>query len=381
MADPGAVREVVRREIAPVAARIDAGGVVGRAVVDLAAREGWLGAAVAPEWGGRGLGAVEYGLLCAEVARGSASVQALVTVQGMVAAAIQRWGTDAQRRRWLPALASGAVIAGLAVTEPEAGSDAGSVRTSVVQAGDGWEVTGRKRWLTFGQVADVFLVLGRCRERPAAVLVPRGAAGLTTTPVTGQLGLRGAMLAHLELDGCRVPADHLVGAEGLGFSHVVGTALDHGRFGVAWTCVGIGQAALAASAAHGAGRRQFGAPIGEAQLVRRLLADMAVGVRAARLLCLAAAEARDRRSPSALLETVAAKYAASRMACEVTDGAVQVHGAAGCAPGAEVERLYRDARIMRIIEGTDQMHQLTLGDAVLRRGADALVEAEVSWPR
>jgi alkylation response protein AidB-like acyl-CoA dehydrogenase len=369
-------RELVRREIAPAAARLDAEDGVERALVERLAGWGWLGTQVAPAWGGRGMTAAEHGRLCAEVARGSASLQALVTVQDMAAAAIQRWGTDEQRGRWLPALASGRTLAGLAVTEPEVGSDAGGVRAAIAACSDGYEVTGRKRWVSFGRLADVYLVLGRCGDRPTALLVPRAAAGLTVRPVRDQLGLRGAMLADLDLDGCRVPADHRLGPVGAGFSHVVATALDHGRFSVAWSCVGIGQAALAASAAHAAARTQFGAPIGERQLVQRLLAEMACGVRSARLLCLAAARARDERRPSALLETVMAKYVAAREAGRAADAAVQVHGAAGCAPGAEVERLFRDARVMRIIEGTDQVLEVAIGEAVLRRGADALVEAQ-----
>lgn len=370
-------RDLVRREIAPLAARLDAAGGVDRALIGRLAGWGWLGTQVAPAWGGQGVSAAEHGRLCAEIARGSASLQALVTVQDMVAAAIQRWGTDEQRRRWLPDLAAGRTLAGLAVTEPEVGSDAAGVRAVIAECESGYEVTGRKRWVSFGQLADVFLVLGRRGDRPTALLVPRTAPGLSTTPVRDQLGLRGAMVADVDLDRCRVPADHRLGPVGAGFSHVVATALDHGRFSVAWSCVGIGQAALDASAAHAATRSQFGAPIGERQLVRRLLADMACGVRSARLLCLAAARARDRRLPSALLETVMAKYVAAREAGRATDAAVQVHGAAGCAPGAEVERLYRDARVMRIIEGTDQVLQVAIGEAVLGRGADALVEADL----
>lgn len=353
--------------VAPHAAAGDRGGVMAPEVVGALRESGYLGAAVGEEHGGPGLDDLAFGLLCAEVGRHCASTRSLLTVSNMVAHAIQRWGTREQRRRWLPGLGSGRTLAAFCLTEPEVGSDADAVRTEMASSEDGWSVTGRKRWVTGGQLADLFLVIGRAPAGPTAVLVERGAPGLTVAPVGERmLGLRAAMLADVDLDGCRVPREATLGPLGQGFLQVANTALDHARHGIAWGCAGIAEACLGLAAAHALTRRQFGAPLADQQLVRRMLTRMTVDARAARLLCEAAASARMAREPESDLQTMTAKYFAAQAAWRTASHAVEILGGLGCSDRTPAERHLRDARVMRIIEGTDEIHELAICELALR---------------
>lgn len=359
-------RSFARAEIAPCAAGFDRAGEVDEDLIVKLAGAGYLGATIAADHGGPEMDEVTYGLLCEEIGAGCSSVRSLLTVQNMVARTITRWGTAAQKEQWLPRLASGEAVAAFCLTEPETGSDAGAVSTRFDDAGDDWSITGRKLWVTFGRRADVFLVIGSADSKPVAALVPRSSEGMTLRPVEGQLGLRAAMLAEVVLEECRVPKDATVGRPGFGFSHVASTTLDHGRYSVAWGCVGIARACLDASAAYASERVQFGAPLREHQLIRRLITDMQVATDAARLMCIEAGRLRAASDPRSIESTMAAKYFASTILPRVTNDAVQVHGANGVDPAYAVERHFRDAKIMQIIEGSDQMHQLALADKALR---------------
>ncbi|MDQ3951767.1 MAG: acyl-CoA dehydrogenase family protein [Actinomycetota bacterium] len=359
-------RSFGRSEIAPRAAAFDRAGAVDEDAIGKLAAAGYLGATISTEFGGPGMDEVTYGLLCEEIGAACSSTRSLLTVQNMVARAIARWGTHPQREEWLPRLASGETIAAFCLTEPGTGSDAASVACSFADMGDDWIVTGHKLWVTFGRRAGVYLVVGRSDRGPVAALVPRSASGVELRPVEGQLGLRAALLAEVVLDGCRIPKDHTVGPPGFGFSAVASTVLDQGRYSVAWGCVGIARACLEAGVAYASTRRQFGSELRDHQLVRRMITDMMVSTDAARLMCLEAGRLRDSSDPSSITATMAAKYFAATILPRVTNDAVQIHGANGVDPAYGVERHFRDAKIMQIIEGTDQMHQLNLADVALR---------------
>lgn len=348
------------------AADWDARGELPAGVRLAAAGAGLLGADLPVRHGGLGATPAQLGEACARVGGVCSALRGLITVQSMVAAALLRWGTAEQRERWLPPLARGELLAAFAATESEAGSDLAAVTTTVEEQGDAYRITGVKRWITFGDVADVFLVLGSAGGRPATVLVEADRPGVSREPVRGQLGMRAAQLAHVRFDGVRVPRENAVAPPGFGLSHVVGTALDHGRFTVAWGCVGMAEACLDAAAAHAVRRDQGGVVLAEHQLVRSLLGRAAVDSRAARELCLRAARLREAGDPDALAETVAAKYAAARAATDVAGSAVQVLGAAGCAPDSLVGRCYRDAKVMEIIEGSALVSELHIADHLLR---------------
>jgi glutaryl-CoA dehydrogenase (non-decarboxylating) len=353
-------RQFVAESILPHASRFDREERLPETLLREMAERRYFGLTIPAAYGGLGADMTTCGLLHEEVGRGCSSVRSVLTAHGMTAAAILRWGTSDQRMRWLPAMAKGETIGAFALTEPLAGSDAQAVTTTASALAAGFQIDGYKQWITGGQIAGLFLVIGRCDGQPAAFLVPRDSSGLTIVPVPGMLGLRAAMLAELTLSGALLAADALVGRIGFGISHVAFTALDYARFTVAWGCLGLAQACLDASMHHAAERRQFGAALQDHQLIRRMLTDMITNVRAARLLCGHAAALRDAGDSGTVIETLVAKYFASISAHRAADDCVQIHGATGCSAASPVQRYLRDARIMEIIEGSTQMQQLTI---------------------
>ncbi|MFG1840359.1 acyl-CoA dehydrogenase family protein [Micromonospora sp. NPDC049175] len=348
------------------AAGWDRTGALPSAVVAEAGAAGLLARDLPRRYGGAGASPEALGEATARIGAVCSSLRALLTVQGMVAAALARWGSADQRERWLPALATGARVAGFAATEEGAGTELSAVATSIEPVGDSVRVTGRKQWVTFGATADLLLVIGRLGGAPAAVLVEGDRPGLRREPVRGQLGLRAAQVAHLDLDGVRVPRSHLVAPAGFGLSHVAGTALDHGRYTVAWGCVGMARACQRAATGHAVDRTQGEVRLADHQVVRAMLGRGHVAVTAAEQLCRHAARLRAARDPDAVAGTVLAKYAASRAAAQVSRDAVQVHGAAGCDADSLVGRFLRDATVMRIIEGSDEVSELHLADHAIR---------------
>ncbi|WP_030407031.1 acyl-CoA dehydrogenase family protein [Streptomyces albus] len=358
--------DFARREILPHADRWDREEHLPGEVVRALADEGHLGAWAPREHGGAGLDPVTFGLLNEALGHACSSVRSLLTVHSMVIRAVTRWGGSRLRSRWLPALASGTAVGAFALTEPEAGSDVASLRTAAEKTADGYRLTGGKRWITFGQAADVFVVFARCDDGPAAFLVERDAPGCTVEPVTGMLGTRAAMTAHLHFDGCAVPAEALVGRAGFGLNAVAADALETGRYSVAWGSAGLARACVEASARHAAAREQFGRPLAQHELVQRLITEMAVNTSAARLLCLRAGRLLHSADPQAVEAVWSAKYFAARSAFRAAADAVQVHGARGCGPDAPVQRLLRDAKIMEIIEGTTEIQQTVIAQSVVR---------------
>jgi glutaryl-CoA dehydrogenase (non-decarboxylating) len=359
-----ACREFVEREITPHAARFDREQRIPPALIQTLAARGYLGAPLPAESGGGGKDMLTYGLINEEIGRGCSSVRSLLTVHDMVGRAIARWGAKAQKAYWLPKLASGQTVAAFALTEPSVGSDARRVETSAVLQGDSYVLNGEKRWITSGQIADLFLVFAQSEGQPVAFLVERDTAGLSLTPTTELLGTRASMLAELHLKDCHVPAENVVGKVGLGFSHVASVALDQGRYSVACGCVGIAQACLEACLEYTSQRQQFGSLLRDHQLIRRMISDMATNLRAARLLCLHAGYLKDDGDPGAAVETQIAKYFAARAATQAASDAVQIHGANGCSPDYPVARYYRDAKVMEIIEGSNEIQQLTIAEHI-----------------
>jgi alkylation response protein AidB-like acyl-CoA dehydrogenase len=358
-----ACREFVECEIRPHAARFDREQRIPLELIQAMAARGYLGVPL-PVKGDGGKDMLTYGLINEEIGRGCSSVRSLLTAHDMVGHAIARWGAQQQRECWLPKLASGQSVAAFALTEPNVGSDASRVETSAVRQGDSYVLNGEKRWVTSGQIADVFLVFAQCDSQPGAFLVERGAAGLSLTPATELLGTRASMPAELHLKDCRVPSENVVGKIGFGFSHVAASALDQGRYSVAWGCVGIAQACLEACLQYTSQRQQFGRWLRDHQLIRRMVSNMVTNLRAARLLCLHAGYLKDAGDPGAIVETQIAKYFASRAAMRAARDAVQIHGANGCGPDYPVARYYRDAKVMEIIEGSNEIQQLTIAEHV-----------------
>lgn len=359
-ADQAEFRDFVDREIVPVADLFDKEQQVPPELIGKLARKGYFGSAIPKKYGGRGLDMMTYGLLHEEVGRGCSSVRSLLTVHDMVAQAIVRWGSREQKERWISRLAGGDPLGAFALTEPEVGSDAKSIKATAIDAGNDYVLNGQKKWITGGQVAGLFLVIAGCAEGPCAFLVEKSDPGLRIEPIFGVLGVRASMLALLHFEDCRIPKERLVGRVGLGFSHVVSSALDLGRYSVAWGCVGLGRACLEACLRYTTQRKQFGVYLKEHQLIQRMITDMTTNLKAARLLCCQAGYLKDVADPAAIMETSIAKYAASTMAARAANDAVQIHGANGCGRDFPVERYLRDSKIMEIIEGSTQMQQIMI---------------------
>jgi alkylation response protein AidB-like acyl-CoA dehydrogenase len=362
-------RDFVAREVEPFAAEHDRDRRMRAEVLRAIGARGFFGATVPREWGGLGLDWTRFGILCEAIGAACRSVASVLTAHTMVTHTLQRWGSADLRRRWLPVLASGQSLGAFALTEPECGSDAAAVRTEAVAVDDTLELTGRKRWISGGQIADLFLVFVRRDGAPYAVLVERDRHGLSIAPSEELIGFRGAGLADLTFDRCAVPRTSGIGPAGGGVSHVASYALAVGRYIIAWTSVGLARACLDAVASYTAGRTQFGVPLKDHQLIREMVTDMVVGHDAARLLCLRAGALLDERDPDALVQANIAKYAAARAAAHAARSAVQMHGAVGCTEALPVSRHLRDVAILEIIEGSTQILQLQIAERAYQQAA------------
>ncbi|HEU4323400.1 MAG TPA: acyl-CoA dehydrogenase family protein [Roseiflexaceae bacterium] len=326
------------------------------------AAEGFLGAVVPRAAGGTGSDMITFGLLHEQIGRGCSSARSLLTVHSMVAYAVHRWGSRALKERYLAALVEGALVGAFGLSEPNVGSDAGSIETTARPDGDSFVLNGCKKWTTFGQIADLFLVFARCDGKHTAFLVERDTPGLSVTPLSGILGTRASMLAELRLEECVVPKANQIGGLGFGLAAIATSALDIGRYSVAWGSVGIAQACLEASVRYSSQRRQGGALLKDHQLIRQLISQMLTNVSAARLLCLQAGTLKDSGNPNTVMETWVAKYFASTTAMKAALDAVQIHGANGCSADYAVQRYMRDAKVMEIIEGSTQLQEITIAE-------------------
>ncbi|MFF9853243.1 acyl-CoA dehydrogenase family protein [Streptomyces litmocidini] len=360
--------DFVAREVTPYAAAWDRAEQVDRAVVKKLGALGFLGLTIPEEYGGSGGDHLAYCLVTEELGRGDSSVRGIVSVSlGLVAKTIASWGTEEQKREWLPRLATGEALGCFGLTEPGTGSDAGNLATRAVRDGDAYVVNGGKMFITNGTWADVVLLFARTNDVPghkgvSAFLVPADTPGLTRRPVHGKLGLRGQATAELVLEDVRVPADAMLGPEGKGFA-VAMSALAKGRMSVAAGCVGIAQAALDAAVRYAGEREQFGKPIASYQLVQELLSDIAVDVDAARLLTWRVADLIDRGRDFATAASKAKLYA-SEAAVRAANNALQVFGGYGYIDEYPVGKLVRDARVMTLYEGTSQIQKLIIGRAL-----------------
>ncbi|HEY7794269.1 MAG TPA: acyl-CoA dehydrogenase family protein [Gaiellaceae bacterium] len=365
-------RELCDRELVPHARAWDEAEELPRALVGTLAEAGFLAAGLPEEVGGGGLDSVSYCLLCEELGRADSSVRGIVSVSnGLYGKTVAKWGTDEQRQRHLPALASGERLGCYALTEPGCGSDAAALVTRAERDGDGWVISGSKVFITLGSWASTAIVFARTGgpgpKGISAFLVPTASDGFTATPMKGKLGLRAQDTAELSLDAVRVPADALLGAEGEGFK-VAMSALDDGRISLAAGCVGIAQGCLDAAVAYAKERDAFQRPVARFQLVQQLLAETHVETEAARLLTWRAAALADAGKPYTT-EAAAAKWYASEVAVRAANAAVQVLGGYGYIDEYPVAKYLRDARVTTLYEGTSQIQTLIVGRALTGENA------------
>jgi alkylation response protein AidB-like acyl-CoA dehydrogenase len=363
-------RAFVDTHIMPVADAYDRRGAVPEELQERIGEAGLWAPFLPAEWGGQDLDLVTLGQVHEEVGRGCSSVRSLLTVHTMLTWALLRWGSPAQIEQWAPSLADGRVRGAFCLSEPAGGgSDTAGIRTTAVEHGGGWRLNGRKKWITGGQRADLFLVFARTETSVIALLVPRRSPGVRVIPLDDVLGTRASLIAELEFDDVRLGPDALLGPSSFASGMVLSGTLDLGRFSVASGSVGIVQACLEASAFYTAQRTVGGSKLRELQLIRAKLTDMVTDVRAARLLCHQAGVLKDAGDPATIMATWVAKYFASTAAARHSTEAVQIHGANGMSAEFPVARLYRDAKVMEIIEGSNEIQRITIADEAYREWA------------
>ncbi|MFE2043612.1 acyl-CoA dehydrogenase family protein [Streptomyces sp. NPDC059477] len=356
------VRDIAAREIAPKAAEEEDAGRFPREVFTLLSRSGLLALPYAGEYGGGDQPYEVYLQVLEELAAARLTVGLGVSVHSLACYALAAHGTKEQQVERLPAMLGGGLLGAYCLSEPSSGSDAASLRTRAVRDGDGWAITGTKAWITHGGIADFYTVLARTGEPGArgitAFLVPGDAEGLSAAAPERKMGMKGSPTAQIHLDGVRVPDDRRIGEEGQGFAIAL-AALDSGRLGIAACAIGVAQAALDEAVAYAAGRRQFGRPIADFQGLRFLLADMATQIEAGRALYLAAARLRDAGLPFAK-QAAMAKLHCTDTAMKVTIDAVQILGGYGYTADFPAERYLREAKVLQIVEGTNQIQRMVI---------------------
>ncbi len=356
-------RHFVREELLPYANDYDKQGFIPRSLIDKLAEKGYLGAVIPTAYGGLGMDQVSYGLLNEEIGRACSSTRSLITVHtSLTSETLLRWGTTAQKEKWLPLLAKGTTLAAFGLSEPGAGSDAAGITTAYLEQDGHYLLNGVKKWITFSQVAGLFVIVATGAAGITAFLVERDTPGLTVQPLEGILGTRASMLGEIHLKDCRVPAGNVLGRMGWGLQQIVNTALDNGRYSVACGSLGIGRACLEDSIEYAKSRSQFGKPLKDHQLIKQKITNMVADVKAASLLCRNAGYLRDKKNPDYVIQTTLAKYFASRMANAAATEAVQLHGALGCHDSLSIQRYFRDARVMEIIEGSTEIQQIIIAD-------------------
>jgi len=394
--DQRLIRENVRRfmetEVRPVVRRYDREEKFAGAEIRRLGELGCCGMLIPEEWGGAGLDTISYVLMLEEVARVDASMAvALSVTNSVVAWPLWRHGNDEQRRKYLPRLGRGEILGAFCLTEPQAGSDAAAIETRAVRRGKAYHLNGTKSWVTNGGESGVYLVFaktepaagapgvtknpGVANKMMTAFLVEPGFSGFRVSRYEDKMGLRSSRSAEIVFADCQVPEENRLGQEGQGLKIAL-EALEGGRVGIAAQAVGLAQGALEAAARYAKQRRAFGKTIGEFQAIQFMLADMQTEIEAARFLVWQAAHMRDkardetRDAGSSRLGAFAsrAKLFAAEMANRVAYKAVQIHGSMGYSRESDVERMYRDARVLSIYEGTSEIQRMIIARDLLHVG-------------
>ncbi len=361
----------VRERLRPLEDQVAENDAVPDEIVQEMRELGLFGLAIPEEHGGLGLSMEDECLAMFEMGRTSPAFRSVFgTNVGIGSQGIVMFGSDEQKREWLPGLASGEIIASFALTEPEAGSDAASVRTTAIRDGDDYVINGTKRYITNANKADIFTLMARTdpdvkgARGVSSFIVPSDLPGITLGKPEKKMGQQGAHICDISFDNVRVPARLRLGEEGMGFINAM-KILERGRLHISAVCVGVSERLIADSVAYAAERKQFGQPIGEFQLVQGMLADCKTESYAGRCMVLDAARRRDAGEDIGT-EASCSKYFCSEMVGRVADKAVQIFGGAGYITDYGIERLYRDVRIFRLYEGTSQIQQIVIARAMLR---------------
>lgn len=363
-----AARDFAQKEIAPIAAEFDESGEFPQATIKKMGELGFMGIEIPEQYGGAGMDALAYVLALEEICKVDASHGVIMSVNNsLYCHGILKFGSEDQKKKFLTPIASGKAIGAYSLTEPQSGSDAGTMRSRAVRDGDYYILNGRKSWVTSGPVADYFVVFtmtdpDKKQKGVSAFLVEGKTPGLTRGKKEPKLGIRASATSELIFEDCRVPAENLLGKEGEGFK-IAMTVLDAGRIGIATQALGIAEAAYEAAREYAGQREAFGQPIGQFQGTGFKLADMKTRIEASRLLIYNAALAKEKSKGTEgrySLEASMAKLFASETAMYVTHQAVQIHGGMGYSRELPVERYFRDAKITEIYEGTSEIQRLVI---------------------
>ena len=364
------VREFATREIAPVAGGLEKRSEFPREILSGLAEMGILGMAIPEEFGGAGYGPLSSALVLEELAAACASTAVTVSVHNTASAGpITRFGSGAQRRKYLPRMASGEIIGGFALTEPSAGSDAGAIKATARKKGDRYLLTGTKSWITNSKIGGVYVTFALTDPAQgsrgiSAFLVEPGFPGFSFGKAEDKLGLRASTTGEIVLEDCEVPEENLLGEPGKGLRIALAT-LDHGRVGIAAQAIGIARAAFDASREHARRREAFGAPIARLQAIQNKLADMAVQIDAARLLTWRAAWLMESGAREYTREASEAKLYATEMGNRVCYEAIQIFGGYGYSREYPVERYFRDVRVTTLYEGTSEIQRIVIARRLL----------------
>jgi acyl-CoA dehydrogenase len=367
------VRRFVTERLRPLEAKVAEDDAMPGDVIEEMKGLGLYGLSIPSEYGGLDLTMEEECLVAVELGRTSPAFRsAFGTNVGIGSQGLAMFGTDEQKAKYLPGIASGEIITSFALTEPEAGSDSANVQTKAIRDGDHYVLNGTKRYITNANKAHLFTVMARTDPAKAggggvsAFLVDRDLPGLSVGKPEKKMGQQGAHICDVIFDNVRVPVENRLGAEGEGFK-VAMQVLDRGRLHISAVCVGVAERLIADSVAYASDRKQFGQNLSQFQLIQAMIADSKTEAMAAKALTMESARKRD-TGASVTLEAAAAKYFASEMVGRVADRAVQIFGGAGYIAEYGIERFYRDVRIFRIYEGTSQIQQLVIARETLKRG-------------
>ena len=364
------VRDFAEAEVKPHAKELDETGRFPRDILFKAAELGLTGIAIPQEYGGAGMDHVAYSIVIEEIARACASTAVIVSVQNsLFCDPVLRFGSGAQKQKFLVPFSRGEKIGAFALTEPQAGSNAAALATKAVRKNGSYVINGTKAWITGGGAADAILVFVNTKPELGekgitALLVERGTPGFSVGKEEKKLGIHATACCELIFSGCEVPAENRLGNEGEGYKVALST-LDGGRIGIASQAIGIAQGAFEAALAYSKQRQAFGHVISDFQAIQFMLADMATEIEAARLLARRAAWKYD-SGARVTLEAASAKLFASDMATRVAHKAIQIHGGNGYSREYPVERAYRDARITEIYEGTSEIQRMVIAGCLLK---------------
>jgi len=367
-------KEFIKANVEPYAAKWDYNQEMPDDFLSLLGSRGYLGSNIPVEFGGKGWDFVTFGLLNEAVGRGISSLTDLLTIQAMVSSSLLKWGSSEQKGKWLKPLAKGEIIGAFLLTEPNVGSAIQFLETKINKHGDKYILNGRKKWTSYGQKADLFLVFGKDEDKSVACLLSKDTPGLQISPIKNMMGFRAAHMAQLKFNDIEIPESDIVGKPGFALSHVASIGLHYGRISTSCSALGLLRACFEESVIYSSQRKIGSKFVGDEGMIRTLIARMGTDLHAGSLLCYSACKAEDEHTPDVYEKVQMAKYFTSKAVVKAASDAVQIQGANGCHESSNVARYYRDSKIMEIIEGTTQIHERMLGKTFVEKAARLIKE-------